>query len=225
MQEIGFGLTRNMVENIIMEYLHDKKRPNPFLQDRPGKDWWLGFMRRWPNLTERKPRHLQANRATALTEGAITSWISKVSIIVTNAGLSEMTTEELAQRMWNCDETAFATDVASKRILPRRGERNVHETGGGSRREYITVLGCGSPNGVYLPPYIVYREKNLWTSWTKNGPAGALYTVSESGWMERPHFLEWFKKLFLPAVSSMLKTNPVILFMDGLRNHQTGKGE
>ena len=46
-----------------------------------------------------------------------------VSTIVTNAGLSEMKTEELAQRMWNCDETAFATDVASKRILARRGER------------------------------------------------------------------------------------------------------
>ena len=72
------------------------------------------------------------NRATALTEGAITSWISKVSTIVMDAGLSEMTTEELAQRMWNCDETAFATDVASKRILARRGEKNIHETSGGS---------------------------------------------------------------------------------------------
>ena len=189
MQKIGFGLTHNMVKNITMEYLHDKNRPNPFLQDRPGKDWWLGFMRRWPSLTERKPQHLQANCATALTEGA-------VSTIVTNAGLSEMKTEELAQRMWNCDETAFATDVASKRILARRGEKNVHETGGGSGREYITVLGCSSASGVHLPPYI---GKNLWTSWTKNGPAGVLYTVSDSGWMERPHFLEWFKILFLHA--------------------------
>ena len=30
---------------------------------------------------------------------------------------------------------------------------------------------------------------------------GQLYTVSDSGWMECPHFLEWFKKQFLPAVS------------------------
>ena len=99
-----------MVENVIMEYLHDKRHPNPFLQDRPGKDWW--FTRRWPSLTERKPQHLQANRATALTEGAITSWIFKVSTIVTDTGLSEMTTAELTRKMWNCDEMAFATDAA-----------------------------------------------------------------------------------------------------------------
>ena len=33
-----------------------------------------------------------------------------------------------SHRMWNCDDTAFATDVASKRILARRGEKNVLET-------------------------------------------------------------------------------------------------
>ena len=138
----------------------------------------------------------------------------EVKPMVNEAGLGDLTTEELAQRMWNCDETAFATDVASKRVLARRGERNVHETGGGSGREYITVLGCGSASGECLPPYVLYKEKNLWTTWTKGGPSGTYFNVSESGWMERPHFLEWFKKLFLPAASSTLETGPVILFMD-----------
>ena len=75
------------------------------------------------------------NHATALTEGAINAWIMKVKAMVNEAGLGELTTEELAQRLWNCDKTAFATDVASKRVLARRGEKNVHETGGGSGRE------------------------------------------------------------------------------------------
>ena len=219
MQEIGFGITREMVGNVVMDYLKDKGRQNPFANDRPGNDWWLGFMRRWPKLVERKPQHLPANRATALTEGAINAWIMKVKAMVNEAGLGDLTTEELAQRMWNCDETAFATDVASKRVLARRGERNVHETGGGSGREYITVLGCGSASGERLPPYVLYKGKNLWTTWTKGGPSGTYFNVSESGWMERPHFLEWFKKLFLPAASSTLETGPVILFMDGHASH------
>ena len=37
--------------------------------------------------------------------------------------------------------------------------------------------------------------------------------------MEQPHFLEWFKKLFLPAVSSTLENGPVILLMDGHASH------
>ena len=145
--------------------------------------------------------------------------VSKVSATVSNAGLGELPPEELAKRLWNCDETAFATDTASKKILARRGAKQVHEVGGGSGREHITVLGCGSASGERLPPYVVYKGKNLWTTWTKGGPAGALYTVSESGWMERPHFLEWFKKLFLPAVSSILQKGQVILFMDGHASH------
>ena len=219
MQEIGFGLTREMVGNVVMDYLKDKGRQNPFLNGKPGNDWWLGFMRRWPKLVERKPQHLPANRAMALTEVAINAWISKVKSVIEEAGLKDLTTEELAKRMWNCDETAFATDVASKKILAKRGEKNVHETGGGSGREYITVLGCGSASGQRLPPYVLYKGKNLWTSWTKGGPCGTYFNVSDSGWMERPHFLEWFRKLFLPAVSIALETGPVILFMDGHASH------
>ena len=123
-------------------------------------------MQRWPKLVERKPQHLPANHATALTEGAVNAWILKVKTMVNEAGLGDLTIEELAQRMWNCDETAFATDVASKRALARRGEKNVHETGGGSGKEYITVLGCGSASGERLPPYVLYKGKNLWTTWT-----------------------------------------------------------
>ena len=46
-----------------------------------------------------------------------------------------------------------------------------------------------------------------------------IYTVSDSGWMERANFLEWFKKQFLVAVSHLLETGPVILFMDGHASH------
>ena len=91
--------------------------------------------------------------------------------------------EQLAKRMWNCDETAFATDTASKKILARRGAKQVHVVGDNSGSEYITVLGCGSASGEHLPPYIVYKGKNLWTTWTKGGSAGALYTCrSRGGW-------------------------------------------
>ena len=88
-------------------------------------------MRRWPKLTERKPQHLHANRATARTEGAINTWISKVSTVLSEAGLGELSMEDLSKRMWNSDETAFGTDVTSK-ILAKIGSKNIHGTGGRS---------------------------------------------------------------------------------------------
>ena len=70
-----------------------------------------------------------------------------------------------------------------------------------------------------LPPYILFKGKHLYSAWTKNGPAGAFYSVSKSEWMEAPKFLRWFCKMLLAAVSYVLESDPVILFMDGHHSH------
>ena len=73
------------------------------------------------------------------------------------------------KRVWNCNETASCTSDTPKNLLTRRGTWEVHEPGGGSGREYITVLGAG----VKLPPYIVYKCKHLYHTWCLGGPVGA----------------------------------------------------
>jgi len=42
-------------------------------------------------------------------------------------------------------------------VLARRGQRQCMKPG----REYITGLGCGAADGTRLPPYTVYKGKNL----------------------------------------------------------------
>lgn len=37
--------------------------------------------------------------------------------------------------------------------------------------------------------------------------------------MEWGNFFEWFKKLFMPAVAPLIKTGPVVLFVDGHHSH------
>jgi hypothetical protein len=37
--------------------------------------------------------------------------------------------------------------------------------------------------------------------------------------METPHFQEWFEKQFVPAVETLSKSGPVILFLDGHSSH------
>ena len=121
--------------------------------------------------------------------------------------------------MWNADETAFCTSVASNRVLARKGAREVHEMSGGSGREHYTVLGAGAADGTRLPPFVLYKGVNLYSRWTTCGPAGAVYGVSQSGWMEWSNFYEWFKKLYIPAVAHLLRTGPIVLFLDGHHSH------
>ena len=129
-----------------------------------------------------------------------------------SSGLIDLPFEELKCRIWNCDKTGFCTASAARKVIAKRGDRDVQETLGGSGRDYITVLGAGCVDGTRLQPYVLYKGKNLWGRWMQGGPAGCMYSVSDSGWMEASNFLQWFEKMFLPSVRHLTSTAPVILF-------------
>ena len=63
LQQFGFPLNTDTVGIIVKNYLNGMKRSNPFKQSTPGRDWWEGFLRRWPDLVKCKPQHLPKQRA------------------------------------------------------------------------------------------------------------------------------------------------------------------
>ena len=219
--EIGFGLTKELAGVVIHNYLKDQPdRPNPFRDGTPGKDWWNGFLKRWKkSLAVRQPQHLSTHRAVSATPEVMDAWFERVEKTFSESGLNKLPLEELKHRVWNCDETGFCTSAAAKKILAKRGDKDVHDTLGGSGREYITVLGAGCADGTRLPPYVVYKGKNLWNRWIQGGPAGCMFSVSDSGWMESMNFNQWFEKMFLPATKHLSKDFPIVLFFDGHHSH------
>lgn len=216
LQEIGFGLTREIVGCVIMDYLMKIGRPNPF-KDKPGFDWWKGFLKRWPKLAERKAQHLSRKRAEGASHETVQNFFEKVENVLITLGIRHA--HDLADRLWNCDESGLCGATTSNRILAKRGSRWVHDTAGGSGRSYTTIHGCGSASGIRLPPFVVYKGKNLYGSWTKGGAAGAQYSVSESGWMETANYESWFKKMFLPFTKHLRDSGPIILYFDGHYSH------
>ena len=154
MQELGFGFTRAMVAEVATDYLVSTSRPNH--GGVPGKDWSL-FLKRWPQLCVRKPEHLSKKRAEGVTQKFGDHWVELVQKVFKKNGLDELSEDEVASRLWNADETSHCLDATSTKVLARRGAKSVYEIGGGSVREYITVLGCGSANGIKLPPFVYTR--------------------------------------------------------------------
>ena len=216
--DMGYGVTKDVVDAVIYDYLRETKKPNPFTGGVPGHDWWRRFLGRWPCLSKRKPQHLSKKRAQAGNSEVINAWFDNLDKIFATSGLNPKN-PDISCRLWNCDETAFCTSPVSTTILARRGSRAVHEVGGGSGRQYFTVHCGGSASGERLPPFILYKGKNLYKRWVEKGPAGTLYGINESGWMDSECYLSWFTKLFIPAVSHLTKTAPVILFQDGHHSH------
>ena len=216
--DMGFGLTGELVGVVLSDYLQDHSIPN-LTGGVPGKDWWRCFLKCWPSLTERKPQHLSKSRAEAGDTGIIRMWLDKVEEMLSSAGL-DPSDPATAARLWNCDETAFCTSVSATKLVVRKSTKMVHEVGGGSGREYTTVHCAGSGSGERLPPFILYKGKNLYQRWMEGGPpAAAVHGISESGWMDGANFLSWFTKLFLPAVPYLTETAPVLLFLDGHHSH------
>ena len=53
----------------------------------------------------------------------------------------------------------------------------------------------------------------------QGGPAGSMFSVSDSGWMEAANFRQWFQKMFLPGVKHLTSNHSVLLIFDGHHSH------
>ena len=209
LQEMGFPLDKSSLGSVVSDYIKATARDNPFAADYPGPDWFSGFMKRWKNtLSQRKPQHLSKKRAGALTKERVEGWMEFVEKVYRKAGLFRLSRKELSRRLWNCEETAFATASSSKSVIAKRGSKSVYETMAGSGREHITVHWCGNVNGDQIPPYVLYKAQHLYHIWTHNGPTDCTCGVSSSGWMEKPNFYSWFVKGFLPQVRKLKMIPP-----------------
>lgn len=89
-----------------------------------------GFLYHWPSLVERKPQHLEWQRAQCLMHKVVEAFFNWLEEFFQKIRLTQATD----------DETGFCTAVASKSVLTRRRAQDVHKMSGGSGKEF-TVLG------------------------------------------------------------------------------------
>lgn len=75
LQQMGFGVTREILSSVVQDYLHDHlERGRYFGGNAPGFNWWQCFLRQWPDLKERRPQHLSIQRAKACSREILDVW-------------------------------------------------------------------------------------------------------------------------------------------------------
>ena len=60
------------------------------------------------------------------------------------------------------------------------------------------------------------HQKNLNSQWTIGGPSGSTFAASESGWITKSLFTQWFK-WFVDYTKNVSK--PILLIMDNHTSH------
>ena len=209
----GFGIDRQAVQSIVIDYLNSCGRQNPFKCGKPGIDWMYAFESRWKTeLSRRVGQPLPANRAYACNSAVVDDFFQKLE-----AAVERLDLKSKPQNIFNVDESGFQTDIGSQKLFCKRGLKNPHKTVASSTKTMYTVQVCCSANGDFLPLYVIYKGLHLYNTWCVGGPPDIRYNCSPSGWMESQQFVDWFEKVFIEATGH-LEGNKLLIF-DGHNSH------
>ena len=215
---VGFEEAKLMVKS----YLDDLKRSTSFVDNMPGKDWCIGFKKRWSHrLSLKKPEVLTKKRSENLSKKNLDAFFEMVKMQYESDGLLDdfYAGEDVSMRIFNLDETGCSTNPTGQKLFFSRKSKQAYMLTPTCGKAMYTVLFTGNANGDYLAPFVVYKGKNLYDTWTEGGPHGCKYAVTDSGWMTDIVFENWFKTCFVPAVANTKK--PVVVFCDGHGSHLT----
>ena len=210
MAQIGYGQTRRQICEMVKRIMDQTKRPNPFTNNRPGKDWWYAFLRRHPKLAMRQPQPLEAARAVSCTPAVLDRWFAEFEQFLLQYDLYDK-----PHRIWNCDESGFPLCPKTGKVLTTQGIRNVyHVTGNG--KEQVTTLCAVSAAGGVIPPMHVFPGERFTYNPLEGGIDGAYCGKSSNGWMTQELFFGWISGHFAIKISP---ERPVCLLVDGHSSH------
>ena len=125
MSDIGYGQTRRQVCEMVKAMLDRTRRTSPFPDNRPGKDWWYGFLRRHPKVSMRTPQQLQASRASTCTPQTLDKWFSEFEQFLLKYEIIDQ-----PMLIWNCDESGFPLCPKTAKVLAPTGAKSLYQVMG-----------------------------------------------------------------------------------------------
>jgi hypothetical protein len=209
MQKIGFGLTKDAVNTMVMQIIESQNRKHPF-KISPGKKWWQRFLRDHPILSFRIPQKLTSARAAKGNPVVIQKHFESLQQMITDHSLT-------ADRIWNMDETGFNLSPRLQKVLAQKNSRQIHKTTTGNSNEHISVCPTISAAGTFIPPLIIYKGIKV-IEGLLSGPAvpsGTVAAFTNTGYMHEDIFqmyIEHFNRSIPPI-------RPVLLMLDGHSSH------
>lgn len=123
------------------------------------------------------------------------------------------------QNIFNCDETNLSDDPGQKKVIIKRGMKYPERIINSALQTCISLMMCGSAAGELLPPFVVYKSSQLWSTWTEGGPPKCRYSNSPSGWFDAHTFTEWVETILISAAKK--KQGNRLLICNNLSSHLT----
>ena len=96
-------------------------------------------------------------------------------------------------QVFNCDETGVSIVHKPGKVIAELGRHYVYSITSAEKGKTHTIFSCVSASGFVLPPCMIYpRKRNVPDNLREGAFPGILFCHSETGWVNREIFLEWF---------------------------------
>ena len=197
MSKIGYGRTRKELVLTVKRILDDDGRPNPFKNNKPGKDWLKGFFKRHPQLSIRTTLQLGKERAIISPE-KVTKWFQDLDEFITTE-VEDQNILKDPTRIYNADESGFSLCPKGSQVIGYKGAPVVYNFTNSDKTQ-LTVMAAMSASGHFVPPMIVYPGKRFSYN-PLEGFENAVLGRTENGWMDSELFCVWLKTTFVPAIN------------------------
>lgn len=178
MCDMGFVLTVEDVKRVAFEIASNFGQPHLFKDRKAGRDWYEGFMCRFPTLTLRKDEALSYMRAKNADDKVVEDFFAKLAAVLARLNLLSK-----PMLVYNADETGFLK-VHKSRNLAKRGQKTVWGVTSGERGRTHTLLVCGSASGHAIPPLMIFPRVCTPDSLKQ-------FAASPKGWINQDIFCRW----------------------------------
>lgn len=120
------------------------------------RKWWLGFLKRNPEVRQRVPEALSAARST-VSETSIREWFQQVEEEMLREGYAEVLQD--ASRIFNLDEFGAVLCPLLDKVVSVSSMRTVSQHVNGNEKEQITIVANGNAAGTIVPEMYIFDKK------------------------------------------------------------------
>ena len=203
----GIPATKAMVRDMANDLLAERG------EGPVGKHWVDNFKTRTPEITLRKSRPYDRQRALNEDPRVITPWFELVANTKAKYGI-------LDEDMYNFDETGFMMGVIHGQMVFTGSEKRSTKSLQPGNRGWVTNIQGVNAKGWAIPPFIIFPGKVLITSWFHNLPCDWIIEVSPNGWTSNKLGIAWLRHFNTHTKDRKLGAYR-LLIVDGHESHSS----
>lgn len=212
MEASFFGLTRSDLRRMAVQLAENNGLEHPFKNDIAGKKWVRLFLKRHhATLSARKPSGTSYSRALGFNKENTQKFYNLLEEVYEKGKFTP-------DKIYNVDESGI-TVVQSKvaNVIGLRGKKQIASLTSAERGALVTIVCCMNAVGSFVPPLVIFPRKNMSEQLKKGAPAGTIFAVHPSGWIQTNLFTQWFQHFI--EYTNPTKEKPVCLILDGHFSH------